>query len=187
MKAYLESGQRVLKHARKAKSTVGQCSVVSYLLLRPPGPKFSGGVHTGAWGFVAYDVEKFLAWDIRAGRKLQPLATYGSLIRLDTAPDPDGVPFTAPPRSQSVRRNRWDQLVTDGEKRGNVQYVPLGQFVELFFRTKQDPKQQASKVGKRLREDGLQTVTRLSKGVGRPPKLAKLTDLKDLYPQYAQG
>ena len=72
-----------------------------------------------------------------------------------------------------------------GERRGNVQYVSLKQFVELSLRTKQDPKQQASKIGKRLRDDGRPTVdSSVHQGVGRPPKLARMSDLKDLNPQH---
>ena len=185
MKTYLEHGQRVLKHARKAKATVAQCNLVSYLFLRPSGPKFNGGVHPGAWGFVAYDVDRFLAWDIRSTRKLAPVVTLGSFFRLDNAADPEGVPFTVPPRRQTVQRNRWEQLAQDGEKRGNVQYVSLNKFVELFLRTKQNPKQQASKIGKRLRDDGCTTVdSSIHHGVGRPPKLARMSDLKAMYPQH---
>ena len=92
---------------------------------------------------------------------------------------------TTNPRRQTVQRNRWKQLAKDGEKRGKVQYVSLEQFVELFLRIKQDPKQQASKIGKRLRDDGCPTAdSSVHQGVGRPPKLARMSDLKTLYPQH---
>ena len=186
MKTYLQCGQRVLKSARRTKAKVGQCTLAGYLFLRPSGPKFNGGMHRGALGFAAYDVDKLLAWDPLSGRKLLPLWTFGSLIRIDTAPDPVGVPFVADlPLRQSVQRDRWAQLAADGERRGNARFVGLSQFVELFLRTKQDPKQQASKLGKRLRSNGCEVSDSCERRtIGRPRKLAKLTDLKALFPQF---
>ena len=61
MRMCLGHAQTVVREARKQKGVVGSCRVVAFLLIRPQCPTFAGKSHRGAFGFVAYDVEKLLA------------------------------------------------------------------------------------------------------------------------------
>ena len=63
--------------------------------------------------------------------------------------------------------------------------VSLQTFVGVFkLAGKQDPKKAAYRVGKRLRDSGYATYDDKARGVnGRPPKLARLSDLAEVYKQ----
>ena len=178
MRAMLEHGHAVLTAARAQENCpVGKCSAAAYLLWRPPGLTRDGVRHRGAWGFVVLDVNTFMRWDPRSPRAPSRLATMGSLIVEGKGHEPEALP-PAPARAEPVGRDRWDEL-TRRSKRG---WVTLHAFVETFSLVgRGDPKYAANRASKRLKGCPFQSDD--PQGRGRPPKMARTSDLRRCHPE----
>ena len=74
-------GKTVLSAARAlAGHRLAECSVVAYLLRRPPGPTFNGVACSGRWAFVAVDVDVLLDWNENGAAAPRRFVTLGTSL-----------------------------------------------------------------------------------------------------------
>lgn len=186
MRGYIENMRRVMLAARREHGNrVGLCAAAGFLVWRPPGPTFSGAHHRGAYGFVAYDVERLVAWDPKSSRLPDPVSLNGKLLVAGRGSEtgPDSLP-TPPPPARPPARDRWGEL--QGMSVRNRTWVTLQDFVRVFSMGRGGPvKRTAQNVHKRLQEDQVKVEDYRKGGVGRPLKIARVRDLRRSYPNLA--
>lgn len=179
MRAYVEHGRAVVKAAKSARLPLGDCAAVAYLIQRPSGTSSQGQPCKAAFGFVAFDTEKLLAWDPKAASSRAPphITLAGSLLQTGRVLEPESLP-PAPMPARPRQRDRWHELANLQVKRG---WVRLIDFAEVFEQGGPAGRKQAgNRVGKRLRDAGYEVQEHI-KGVGHPPKIARVADLKALH------
>lgn len=178
MRSYVVHGRQLLLEARRSRSRVGACRAAAWLVVRPPGPTFTGGAHRGWVGLVVFDAERLLSWDPKSRLAPPHAILQGGVLRAGVLPEPLGAP-PAPRRAPPARIDRWSQLSARAV-RGRVR---LQDFVDVFrIGGRQEARKTATKVGKRLRDEGFETPTAAARGfVGQPPKMARVADLKHCY------
>ena len=181
-------GQKVFKAAKKDKANpVGACKAIAYLLRRPHGQTFGGAAHGGAWSFLALDAEKFCQWDPTSTNAPELLTHTGDLV---VAGKSEGelaqasAPLVARVARAAPRRDRWKELEESCARRG---WVAVLDFVNRFDKFKAArPKDAAERSVKRLSSNGCVLRNDDERaGRGRPRKMAKLRDLRRLYPELA--
>jgi hypothetical protein len=181
MRGYTLNMRAVLQAARRERGNrVGRCAVAAFLVYRPPGVTYSGAQHRGAHGFVAYDVDRLLAWDPKSNRLPNPLVLCGKLLvpgsqseaGADSLPPP-------PPPARPPARDRWAELGAMIVKPPS--WVLLHDFVRVFKLGRGGPiKRISQNVHKRLLGDG-RSIQDHQGGVGRPLKIARVADLRRSY------
>ena len=166
-----------MEAARREKSRLGACRVVAFLLRRPSGITFDGGNHAGAFGFVAFDVDVLLQWNVASIRAPSHLALFGALLELGCVAEPE-ILIVPPAPARPPPRDRWADLQQLCVRPG---CATLRDFVKVFgLSGRQGLKSAAGKVSKRLRDNDF-TVDDHTHGVGRPVKVGRLMDLKRCY------
>ena len=179
MLRHLIKGRAVLKAAKQNKSRVGRCAFVAYLLRRPPGPTFKGrGNHQGGWALVGYDAKVWMDWDPSASKGPRPFLVWGELLVAGSHDEPEGLQAPLPP-PRRVAATRWEVLVKDAQ-RG---WVDVQKLVQVFgLQKKGELKHATARAMKRLSDnDCLLIDSTKHDGRGRPPKRARLCDLKRVY------
>ena len=180
MRRIVEHGRAVMQAARKQRGCrVADCSIIAYLIRRPPGPTFQGRAHAGSWSFVAFEVDSLLAWSPTSQRAPNRIVTLGSLLVEGKGEEPDSLP-RPPPAPIRPPRDRWHILRTTHGHRG---WCQVQDFVDVFgLQGRADPKHATYKACKRLREQGHQVKDKDLPGVrGRPKKCARICDLQQVY------
>ena len=183
MRMYLEHAQAVVREARKQEGLVGTSRVVAFLLIRPQCPTYAGKPHKGAFGFVAYDVEKLMAWDSRGNRMPTHVICQGHLLKPGGAEE-DGLVLPAAPSPLVVRpacRCRWQELADLAVRPG---WVKTLDFCEVFKVGQGNPAHGASRVNKRLRAEDLDSWRGGERGP--PKKICRISALKRAYPDFVQ-
>ena len=180
MRTYITHAQMVMRAARKAGGQVAECRVVAFLLHRPCGPTRDGREHSGNFGFVAFKVDTLLAWDARKCSNAPSfIHICGRLLESGVGSEP-----TSLPRPQSIAtpppRNRWTDLQAIAVKPG---HVLLLDFCRVFGFGVGNVKQAAQRVSKRLRDNDVLLENYNDGTTGGPPKMARLSDLKRMYPK----
>ena len=178
MRAYIEHGRCVLIAARSAKTRLGDCSAIAYLVRRPPGFSAAGAPVRAGFGFVAFDSDTLASWDPSSQRAPPHITLAGNLLQAGRVLEPDNLPPASLP-SRPRQRDRWAELAALEVKRG---WVTLLDFTTVFEQGgAAGHKQAAGRAGKRLRDSGKEVVDHKKSGRGKPPKIARLADLKICY------
>jgi hypothetical protein len=176
----LAHGQAVLAASQRSEGRLGQCGLVAYLFRRPPGRTMMDRAHTGSWGFLVFDMAVFMRWDATSKKSPKRVLECGTFIQggaqneleSPTASVPLGPPVVANPRP---RRDRWADLEAEQVSRG---WVSVHDYVRIFELGPGNPKHAASRVVKRLRDDGCDIKEQAAGGRGPRQKLLKIADLK---------
>lgn len=180
MRTYIAHAQMVMKEARKAGGRVAECSVVAFLLHRPRGLTRDGRPHGGSYGFVAFKVDTLLAWDARKSvRAPSFIHMCGKLLEAGVGREPGSLP-QPPPAARPPPRDRWADLEAIAVAPGRVLLLD---FCGVFRIGVGNVKQAAQRVSKRLRDEGVVLGSHNDGGAGRPPKTARLSDLRRKYRQ----
>ncbi len=173
----IQHGRAVLEAARKQSGCrVGACRVVAYLFRRPPGTTLQGRSHSGAWALLAFDVQVLLAWDPRSSTAPRRLATLGTHVVGGSRVEPEALP-RAPVLARPPRRDRWEDL-EESAQRG---WVTLLDFVAAFDLVGRGAAKHATGRASKRMQDAGHELKDSARGVGRPPKMARLCDLKRCY------
>ena len=153
---------------------LGECKAVAYLVYRPSGPTVDGGQRASGWAFVAFDVDKLLAWQPQSQRPSSTLALLGNFVKEGKGEEPESLE-RAPPPVRLQRPDRWELLRETKSRNG---WCAVLDFVDVFgLAGRGDPKHAANRISKRLREHGCE-LKNAPKGKGRPPKSARVCDLQ---------
>ena len=137
-------------------------------------------MHAGAWAFVALDIDVLLDWDPASQRAPGRIVTLGKLLVEGNGSEPDALSRPAPPPMRPLP-DRWAILRTTKAING---WCKVQDIVIMFgLKGRADPKHACYKVSKRLRAKGCSLQDEGSPGAaGRPPKRARLCDLRKYYP-----
>ena len=180
MRSYLAHARAVMLAARTEKCRVGRCPVLAFLLRRPPGPAYDGKSHSGAFGFVAVDVEILLQWDPeKAAQAPATVAMCGGLLQRAATSEPLALP-RAPVPVRPRARDRWADLQAVSVKPG---WVTTRDFCTVFGLGLGNLKCSSGRVNKRLREDGAELGNWKSGSRGQPLKIARVSSLRRSYPE----
>lgn len=151
MRTYVEHGRAVLMSARRAELALGECAAVAYLIRRPSGKSSTGAPCNAAFGFVAFDSAKLIAWDPKSSRAPPYITLAGSLLQAGRVLEPSSLP-PAPMPARPRQRDRWQELARMEVKRG---WVCLLDFANVFGQGGPSGRKQAgNRAGKRLRDAG---------------------------------
>ena len=174
--------QMVLKAARTEGGQVAECSVAAFLVHRPSGTTRDGRPCNATFGFVAFKVDTLLAWDPqRSLRAPSFIHICGGLLELGVGSEPRSLP-QPPPAARPPPRDRWTELSASTVTPGRVLLLD---FCRVFRIGVGSVKQAAQRVSKRLRDGGVVLGDYSGGSKGRPPKTARLSDLKRHYPNLA--
>jgi hypothetical protein len=176
----LAHGQAVLSASQRNGGRLGQCGLVAYLFRRPPGRTMMNQAHNGSWGFLVFDMKVFMNWNPTSKKSPRRVLESGTFLtdglqnelELTTAGVPLGPPLVLNPRP---RRDRWADLEKAEVRRG---WVVVHDYVRIFELGPGNAKHAASRVVKRLRDDGCEIQDHTTGGRGPPKKLLKIADLK---------
>ena len=179
----LAHGQAVLGASQKHGGRLGSCSLVAYLIRRPPGITNMNTMHRGSWGFLLFDMDVFMRWNPLSKRAPRRLIESGTLIKNGRQDDLHVVPNGAPSGPALVvnprpRRNRWADLVAVAVRPG---WVMALDFVKIFELGVGNPKHAANRAVKRLRDGNCTIDSHTAGGSGPPKKLVKISDLRRHY------
>ena len=178
MRTYLSHARAVLLAARKEGCRVGQCRAVAFLVRRPPGETFDGGLHRGSFGFVAIDTDVLVAWEPKTAKQAPAtISMCGGLLQRAAAAEPEALPY-APPPARPPPRDRWYDLEQVEVKPG---WVTTQDFCRIFKIGQNNRKHGANRVHKRLRDDGAVIDSWKGGGRGPPFKIARISALKTSY------
>ncbi len=179
MRTYLEHARAVMIAARQEGGRVGRCTVVAFLVRRPPGRTFDGRSHAGDYGFLAVGVRELVAWE--PSRAAQPPAAFvmqGGLLRRGVSEEPEALP-RAPLPTRAPQSNRWNELREVCVRPG---WVIVQDFCSVFGLGPRNLKKGAERVLKRLREAGEAVEEhRVGNQSGRPPKIDRVSALRRVY------
>ena len=179
MRAYFGHARTVLAASRGQDNRLGKCQLVAFLLRRPAGPTAEGAAHTGSFGFVALSVDALLRWDPRTSRQPPPTVVLsGGLLRRGSGSEAVALPAAPPP----ARPDLWADLARCCQQGG---WVTALDFCKVFGLGSKSLRKGTEGVLKRLREKEAELTDSTRAGVGRPPKMARLSDLKRCYPEFA--
>ena len=131
----------------------------------------------GLFGFVAFDVDVLLQWNVASIRAPSHLALFGALLQPGRVAEPE-ILVVPPAPARPPPRDRWADLQQLCVRPG---WATLHDFVRVFgLGGRQGLKSAAGKVSKRLRDSEF-TVDDYTHGIGRPLKVGRLMDLKRCY------
>ena len=117
-----------------------------------------------------------MEWNAANNRAPQRIVTWGAHVVEGSQDDPDALPRPAAP-IRLPQRDRWAEL----QQESTAGYVTLPDFIAKFgLKGSRSMKSAAGTVSKRLRDEGYALIDK-PLGVGRPPKAARVTDLKRSY------
>jgi hypothetical protein len=181
MRANFAHARAVMMAARRARSRVGACRAVAFLVRRPAGKTLEGDARTGAFGFVAVDVGALLAWEPSASTRGPPtIMTSGGLFQRGVVVEPAALP-TPPPPARAPPPDRWAELTELSVKRG---WVTALDFCIVFNRGPQCRKKATERVLKRLRGKRKEVEDAPGAGTGRPKKMVRIGDLRAVFSEY---
>ena len=182
MRMYLEHAQIVIREARKEEGVVATCRVVAFLIIRPKCPTFAGKAHKGSFGFVAYDVQKLLAWNPKGAKMPGHIICQGRLLESGVAESNDGLTPPAAPAPLAVRtarRDRWQELADLAVRPG---WVKTQDFCTVFSLGLGNLAHAANRVHKRLRADDLGNWRGGDRGP--PRKICRIAALRKEYTDF---
>ena len=185
----LRHGHAVLKAADKdTSSPLCACAIVMYLLRRPPGPTFNGANHAGAFSLLVFDRQVFRGWDPKSAKSPKLLLKLGQLVTNGKS-DGDACTSAMVPLASRVARaaqqpqDRWAQLPSLSSRRG---WVTCLKFVQHFGKCgPSKAKDAAERVKKRMEKEGYEIQNADVSGKGRPPKMARISDLKRVFSDWS--
>ena len=180
IRTYLQHAREVMQAARSEGCTVGRCSLVAFLIRRPPGVTAEGRIHRGASAFLALRTDVLLNWRPDARQPPRHIVLHGNLIQAGSDFSPDPLALNASTPARAPQRDRWAEL---GQCTVRAGWVRVLDFVRVFHLAgRQSEKKATEKVLKRMRANGNILDDDDSEAVGRPPKIARLRDLRQLHP-----
>ena len=180
LRTYTQNARAVVSAARNQGLRVGRCGLVAFLLRRPPGHTQQGLAHRGGFGFVAFETDVLLNWDPTSNRPPRTFTLSGSLLQGGQDNDEDALALQRAPPARAPQRDRWAELSEAAVRTG---WVKVTDFVNAFsLRGRASEKKATEKALKRLRQGNGALDDTDGGVVGRPHKIARLSDLKRLYP-----
>ena len=180
MRSYLSHARAVMVAARRGRCRVGRCPLLAFLLRRPPGPTYEGAHHSGAFGFVAIDVNTLVQWDPHtAAQARAAVVMHGGLLQRAATSEPLAQPHVHVPERPRAR-DRWAELRQLSVRPG---WVTTRDFCETFDIGAANLKSSSGRVNKRLHEEGSELETWRSGSRGQPVKIARVSSLQRSYPR----
>ena len=137
-------------------------------------------VHPGGYGFVAYDANVLAAWNPTSPAAPRASLVQGSVLASGSADETEGLRFLVP-APMGAQASRWDLL----QGRATNGWIKLVVFIDVFkLKGGGEMKHAVARAGKEIKAKGFQVDDESAAGVGRPPKQARLRDLKRVYPNF---
>ena len=173
MRTYIENARAVMLAA------LDKCTIIAFLIYRPPGPTYDGRAHRGGEAFVAFNADTLCTWSPSSQRPPSPIVMTGSMLqegKLEPM-EPTSLPK---PIVRAPRRDLWGELSRLSVKRG---WVQVKDFVTTFeLPPRGTPKKATQKALNKLRDAGYPLEDSTTGRSGRPKKIARIAHLSNVYP-----